>query len=150
MKISVCVRVHIKTIPWKFHILNPKNSRKNLPLKFVNVFKSRLLFNILLFLYVCKKTFHKFHVRISQKENRCFNVKSSAYYFHMKTNILADFQICISVTFKVCIRFIVLLQISLWFSFVKSYVCELASHFHVFCFQSERGSKTFEDCFKKF
>ena len=27
----------------------------------------------------------------------CFNVKSSTYYFHMKTKILADFQICISV-----------------------------------------------------
>ena len=27
---------------------------------------------------------------------KCFNVKSSTYYFHMKTKILADFQICIS------------------------------------------------------
>ena len=26
-----------------------------------------------------------------------FNVKFSTYYFHMKTKILADFQICISV-----------------------------------------------------
>ena len=24
-------------------------------------------------------------------------MKSSAYYFHMKTNVLADFEICISV-----------------------------------------------------
>ena len=30
------------------------------------------------------------------KSKRCFNVKSSTYYFHMKTKILADFQICIS------------------------------------------------------
>ena len=31
----------------------------------------------------------------------CFNVKSSTFYFHIKTKILADFQICISVcTFK--------------------------------------------------
>ena len=29
--------------------------------------------------------------------SRCFNVKSSTYCFHMKTKILADFQICISV-----------------------------------------------------
>ena len=29
---------------------------------------------------------------------RLFNVKSSTYYFDMKTKILADFQICISVT----------------------------------------------------
>ena len=26
LKISVYVYVHIKTIPWKFRILNPKNS----------------------------------------------------------------------------------------------------------------------------
>ena len=31
------------------------------------------------------------------KSKRCFNVKSSAIYIHMKTNILADFQICISI-----------------------------------------------------
>ena len=30
----------------------------------------------------------------------CFNVKSSTYYFLMKTKILADFQICISVPFS--------------------------------------------------
>ena len=30
------------------------------------------------------------------KSNSCFNMKSSTYYFHMKTNILADFQICVS------------------------------------------------------
>ena len=28
------------------------------------------------------------------------NVKSSTYYFHRKTKILADFQICISVPFQ--------------------------------------------------
>ena len=27
VKISLYVSVHIKAIPWKFHILNPKNSR---------------------------------------------------------------------------------------------------------------------------
>ena len=31
------------------------------------------------------------------KSKRCFHMKSLTYYFHMKTNILADFQICISV-----------------------------------------------------
>ena len=30
------------------------------------------------------------------KSKRCFNVKSSTCYFHMKTKILVDFQICIS------------------------------------------------------
>ena len=27
----------------------------------------------------------------------CFNLKSLTYYFHMKTKIVADFQVCISV-----------------------------------------------------
>ena len=31
------------------------------------------------------------------KSKRCFDVKSSTHCFHMKTKILADFQICISV-----------------------------------------------------
>ena len=31
------------------------------------------------------------------KSKRCFNMKSSTYYFHMKRKIWSDFQICISV-----------------------------------------------------
>ena len=31
------------------------------------------------------------------KSKTCFNLKFSAYHFHTKTKILADFQICISV-----------------------------------------------------
>ena len=31
------------------------------------------------------------------KKKKRVSVKSSAYYFHMKTKILAGFQICISV-----------------------------------------------------
>ena len=31
------------------------------------------------------------------KSKKCFNVKCSAYYFHIKTKIFTDFQICISV-----------------------------------------------------
>ena len=68
-----------------------------MPVKFVNFSKSRLIFNILLFLNVCKQTFHTSRAHIL-KIKRCFNAKSSTYYFHMKTKILADFQICISVT----------------------------------------------------
>ena len=48
-------------------------------------------------LNVYKQTFHISHVRISQKSKMCFNTKSSTYYFHMKTKLLTDFQICISV-----------------------------------------------------
>ena len=34
------------------------------------------------------------------KRKRGFYLKSSTYYFHMNTKILADFQICISVPLK--------------------------------------------------
>ena len=39
------------------------------------------------------------HAHISTSK-RCFSLKSSTYYFDMKTKILADFQICFSVTLK--------------------------------------------------
>ena len=46
------------------------------------------------------------------KSQRCFNVKLSTYYFHIKMKILADFQICISLPliltnnyFKNCIYY---------------------------------------------
>ena len=34
------------------------------------------------------------------RKKRCCNLKSSTYYFDMKTKALADFQICISVPLK--------------------------------------------------
>ena len=34
------------------------------------------------------------------KRKRCFNVKFPTYYIHVKTKILADFEICISVPCK--------------------------------------------------
>ena len=34
------------------------------------------------------------------KSKRCFNVKFSTYYFHIKTNTMVDFQICISVPLR--------------------------------------------------
>ena len=40
-------------------------------------------------------------------KSRCFNVKSSLHYYHMKAKILADFQICISVPLKELNRFCV-------------------------------------------
>ena len=95
MKIFLYVCVHIKTIPWRFRILNLKNFWIICPWSFANFLKSRLIFNIY---YFWMLTFHISHVRahVSQSK-RCFNVKSSTYYFPMKTKILADFQICISV-----------------------------------------------------
>ena len=38
-------------------------------------------------------------LRIS-KRKRCFNVKSSTYYFYMKTKLLVELQIFISVSLK--------------------------------------------------
>ena len=34
------------------------------------------------------------------RKKRCLNVKSSTYYFHVKTKVLADFQTCISVPLR--------------------------------------------------
>ena len=48
-----------------------------------NFLKSTLIF---------KKNFHISQVAISQKVKGVFNVKSTTYYFHMKTKIQADFQ----------------------------------------------------------
>ena len=97
MEIFLYVCVHIKTIPWRFRILNLKNFWIICPWSFANFLKSRLIFNIY---YFWMLTFHISHVRahVSQSK-RCFNVKSSTYYFPMKTKILADFQIFISVPF---------------------------------------------------
>ena len=85
---------------WKQY---PKNFRflvqrilELLTLEVCNVLKSRLIFNI----FYCFSMFvNKFFIYLTcayLKSKRCFDVKSSTYYFHMKTKILADFQICIN------------------------------------------------------
>ena len=38
------------------------------------------------------------------KSKRCFNAKSSTCYFHMKTKIMADIQIYISVPLNVGVK----------------------------------------------
>ena len=45
-------------------------------MKFVNLLKSRLIFNILLFLNVCKQTVHMSHVSIFQKVKVVFHIFS--------------------------------------------------------------------------
>ena len=81
-------------MPWQFCILNPQNARVNLPMKFVNFLKSRTIFNIFYcFWMFVNKLFTYLRCAYLRK---CFNVKSSTRYFNMKTKILADFQICIS------------------------------------------------------
>ena len=74
-------------------------------MKFINFLKSKLIFHILLFLNVCKQTFHRSHLDISQKVKSILNIKSTTYYFHMKTKVLVDFQICISVPSKLLLVF---------------------------------------------
>ena len=67
-----------------------------MPVKFVNFLKSRLIFNICYsFWKFVNKLSHISRAHIS-KSGRCFDVKSSTYYFH----IMADFQICISAPLK--------------------------------------------------
>ena len=44
-----------------------------------------------------KKLLTRAHI---SKSKMCFHVKSLTYYFYMKTKILPNFQICISVPLK--------------------------------------------------
>ena len=59
MKIFLYVRVRIKIIPWKFRILNPKNSLVICSWCLYFFLKSRLLFNIF------KQTFRKLYGQIT-------------------------------------------------------------------------------------
>ena len=45
-------------------------------------------------------------MRVSLNRKRCFNLKSSTNNFHMKMEILADFQICIRVPLMFLLFFI--------------------------------------------
>ena len=76
-----------------------------LPLRILELFacevwkfskKQANFYLILLFLDACKQTFHISYVRISQNLKGVLMWISSTY-FHVKTKILADFQIYISV-----------------------------------------------------
>ena len=71
-----------------------------LPVKFVNVLKSRLIFNIFCcFWMFANEALHISRAHIS-KSKSCFNEKSSTHYLHMKTKILAYFQICVGAPLK--------------------------------------------------
>ena len=47
-------------------------------------------------LYICKRAFHIYPC--IYKKIKCYNAKSSAYYFYVKTKILVDFHISITVS----------------------------------------------------
>ena len=40
--------------------------------------------------------------RADSESKRCYNKIFSVHYFYAKTNMLADFQICVSVPLKLC------------------------------------------------
>ena len=66
--------------------------------------KSRLIFNIFFcFWMFVNKSFTYLSRALISESKRCFNLKSSTYYFHIKTKISADFQICISVPLKITV-----------------------------------------------
>ena len=69
-------------------------------MKFEFFLKSRLLF--LTYSIVSAMFVNKYisGVYIS-KNKQCHNVKPTTYHFYVKTKILVDFHICISVTLKV-------------------------------------------------
>ena len=93
MRISLYPCVLIKAIPWNLAFL----ILRILELSFL---KSRLICNIFYCLWILQTNFsHISRLHIS-KSKRCFNVKFPTCYFHMKTKILADFQICISVPLR--------------------------------------------------
>ena len=70
-----------------------------LTVNFVNLLKSRLIFNLSHCFWMFTNFSYNSRAHIS-KSKECFNVKSSTYYFHMKTKILGDFQICISIPLR--------------------------------------------------
>ena len=91
---TIYLKVHIKAIPWNFTFLILKFFELFYR-EVCNFFKKQTNFWYMpLFLNVCKQIISRAHI---SKSKRYFNVKSSTYYFHMKTKILAYFQICISV-----------------------------------------------------
>ena len=95
MKISLYVRIHIKTIPWKFCILNPKNSRVIYPwsLNFSEKVGYFLTYSIV---SACLQTNILYILGAHNSKSKwCYNAKPSAYYFYVKTKVSVDFQICI-------------------------------------------------------
>ena len=71
-----------------------------MPVKFANYLKSRPIFSMFYCFWIFVNKLFIYLTGLYLKSKRCFNVKSSTNYFHMKTKILVDFQIWISVPLK--------------------------------------------------
>ena len=99
MKISQFIFALIKTISRKFRFPVPK-ILELFALEICKLLKSSLIFCYSTVSECLKTNISHISPTHISKSKRCFNVKPSSYYFHMKTKILTDFQICISVNFK--------------------------------------------------
>ena len=66
-------------------------------MKLVNFLKSRLVFDIFYCFWMFVNNHFTFLTCAISKIKMRYNVESSTYYFIVKTKILLDFQICISV-----------------------------------------------------
>ena len=100
MKISLYLGVYLKTIPWKFINVHPRNPGVIYPWNFYFSYNSRLIFQI--FCCFCRfinKHFSNTDAYIS-KSKPCYNAKPAAYHFYLRTNILLNFRIRISVPFS--------------------------------------------------
>ena len=68
-----------------------------LPVKFVNFLKSRLIFILSYYFSMLVNKLFTYLTCVCLKTYKVFLMWISSTYFHVKTKILADFQICISV-----------------------------------------------------
>ena len=92
----------------KFIIHVSENKTKYIPVgsnqKLRQVGKPNIMYNGSEIKLDSKVTYLDYFSHIScahtSESKRYFNVKSSTYYFHMKTKILADFHICVSLPLK--------------------------------------------------
>ena len=95
--ILLYVWVHIKTIPWKFCILNPRNSRVIYTWSLCFFLKNRLLFNK----FYCFSMFVNKHFIsrecITQNVNTAIIQNLWHIIFMWRKKVAVDFQICISV-----------------------------------------------------
>ena len=89
----------MKMMPWKFRILNTKNSQIIYHEVCIFLKKYVTFWYIVLFLFVCKQAFHMSWVRISQKINGV--IMKNLRHIFMKISL--DFYIYISVLLAVTV-----------------------------------------------
>ena len=125
MKISLYVLVHVKIIPWKFRILNHKNSR--VICRWILHFSEKVGYFLTYFIAsVCLQTNTSYISGTHYSKNKCCcNAKPWAYCFYEKTKISVDFQIYISVSSKK----LMFVQ-SWWYALICHWLSTLRSFCH--------------------